>query len=123
MTAGSATMAVLAKMRRRPRGIHPNRQYWDGRRVTGVTDSSRARHSDGQTPDGDGDGEVSVGSRVRIHPDTDGEVCGTVVEDFGENASAPIDIGDRVVDPARRWAVISDDGTLVFADNHEIVAD
>ncbi len=64
-----------------------------------------------------------MGARVRIHPDTDDEVCGTVVEDVGENPSAPIDIGDRDVGPARRWAVISDGGTLVFTHSHEIVAE
>jgi hypothetical protein len=86
-----------------------------------VTVGSGARPSDGQTPEGAG--KVSVGVRVRIHPDTGDEACGTVVEDFGENPSEPIDIGDRVVAPARRWAVIRDDGTLVFARSDEIVAD
>jgi hypothetical protein len=65
---------------------------------------------------------VSVGLRVRIHLDTGDEVCGTVVEDFGENDGASIDIGDYVVGPARRWAVISDDGALIFAHSHQIIA-
>jgi hypothetical protein len=68
----------------------------------------------------DSDGRVSVGSRVRIHPGTDTESRGTVVEDFGENAGAAVNVGNRVIEPARRWADIRDDATLVFLDSHEI---
>lgn len=86
-----------------------------------MTDSSPAPRADGEIVD-DGDGSrVSVGSRVRIHPNTDEESRGTVVEDFGENAGAPVAIGDRLIGPARRWAVSCDDGTLRFLDSHDIV--
>ncbi len=33
-----------------------------------------------------GDSPVAVNVRVRVHPGTDGEVRGTVVEDFGDLA-------------------------------------
>src|SRR4051795_1044094 len=52
-----------------------------------------------------GDSSVAVNVRVRVHPGTDGEVRGTVVEDFGDLAGHAVDIGENhVVGPARRWA-------------------
>jgi hypothetical protein len=35
-----------------------------------------------------GDSPVAVNVRVRVHPGTDGEVRGTVVEDYGDLAGA-----------------------------------
>jgi hypothetical protein len=53
-----------------------------------------------------GDSPVAVNARVRVYPGTDGEVGGTVVEDFGEMAGHAVDIGENhIVGPARRWAV------------------
>src|SRR6476469_3374075 len=58
---------------------------------------------------------VAVSVRVRVYPGTDGEVGGTVVEDFGDMAGHVVDIGEnRIVGPARRWAVALDTGGLVF---------
>ena len=70
-----------------------------------------------------GDSRVAVNVRVRVYPGTDGEVRGTVVEDFGDLAGQAVDIGDRIVDPARRWAVVLDAGGLVFVDSDQLAAD
>jgi len=66
---------------------------------------------------------VAVNARVRVYPGTKAEVRGTVVEDFGDMVGQPVDIGDRIVDPARRWAVVLDAGGLVFVDSDELVAE
>ena len=71
-----------------------------------------------------GDSRVAVNVRVRVHPGTDGEVGGTVVEDFGDLAGQAVDIGENhMVDPARRWAVALDAGGLVFIDSDQLVAE
>ena len=71
-----------------------------------------------------GDSSVAVNVRVRVHPGTDGEVRGTVVEDFGDIAGHAVDIGENhIVGPARRWAVVLDAGGLVFVDSDQLVAD
>ena len=70
-----------------------------------------------------GDSRVAVNVRVRVYPGTDGEVRGTVVDDFGDTAGYAVDIGDRIVDPARRWAVTLDTGGLVFVDSDQLVAE
>jgi hypothetical protein len=79
---------------------------------------------DGSGTAGDtGDSRVAVNVRVRVYPGTDGEVGGTVVEDFGDLAGQAVNIGDRIVDPARRWAVALDAGGLVFVDSDQLVAE
>jgi hypothetical protein len=70
-----------------------------------------------------GDSSVAVNVRVRVHPGTDGEIRGTVVEDFGDLAGQAVNIGDRIVGPARRWAVALDAGGLVFVDSDQLVAE
>ena len=71
-----------------------------------------------------GDSPVAVNVRVRVYPGTDGEVGGTVVEDFGDLAGHAVDIGEnRIVGPARRWAVALDAGGLVFVDSDQLVAE
>ena len=50
-----------------------------------------------------GDGRVAVNVRVRVYPGTDGEVGGTVVEDFGDLAGHAVEMGENhTVGPARR---------------------
>jgi len=75
--------------------------------------------------DGDeNDAPFEVNSRVRVYPDTDAEARGVVVEDFGEMTAAGVDIGDNhFADPARRWAVLLDTGTLVFTDTAQLVSE
>jgi hypothetical protein len=71
-----------------------------------------------------GDSRVAVDVRVRVYPGTDGEVGGTVVEDFGDLAGHAVDIGEnRMVGPARRWAVALDAGGLVFVDSDQLAAE
>ena len=70
-----------------------------------------------------GDSRVAVNVR-RVYPGTDGEVGGTVVEDFGDLAGHAVDIGENhIVGPARRWAVALDTGGLVFVDSDQLVAE
>ena len=67
---------------------------------------------------------VAVNVRVRVYPGTDGEVGGTVVEDFGDLAGHPVDVGENhIVGPARRWAVALDAGGLIFVDSDQLAAE
>ena len=70
------------------------------------------------------DSELAVNSRVRFNPGTDTESLGVVVEDFGELEAQAVEIGgEHFADPARRWAVVLDSGTLVFADTDQLLPD
>ncbi len=70
------------------------------------------------------DSELAVDRRVRFNPGADDEDHGVVVEDFGEMPAVAVDIGGHhFADPARRWAVLLDSGSLVFADTDQLVAD
>ena len=76
------------------------------------------------TADDTGDSRVAVNVRVRVYPGTDGEVGGTVVEDFGDLAGQEVDMGENhIVGPARRWAVTLDAGGLVFVDSDQLAAE
>ena len=78
----------------------------------------------GGTAGDTGDSRVAVIVRVRVYPGTDGEVGGTVVEDFGDLAGHAVDIGEHhIVGPARRWAVALEAGGLVFVDSDQLVAE
>jgi hypothetical protein len=60
----------------------------------------------GATAGDTGDSRVAVNVRVRVYPGTDGEVGGTVVEDFGDLAGHVVDIGENhIVGPRGdgRW--------------------
>ena len=71
-----------------------------------------------------GDSPVAVNVRVRVYPGTDGEVGGTVVEDFGDLAGHVVDVGEHhIVGPSRRWAVALDAGGLVFVDSDQLAAE
>ncbi len=74
--------------------------------------------------DGDRGSELAVDSRVRFNPGTDDESPGVVVDDYGEMTGEAVDIGEHhFADPARRWAVLLDSGSLVFADSEQLVPD
>jgi hypothetical protein len=65
---------------------------------------------------------VAVNIRVRVYPGTDAEGRGIVVDDFGETAGCPVDIGaTHITDAARRWAVMLDTGTLLFIDSDDLL--
>jgi hypothetical protein len=67
---------------------------------------------------------LSVGSRVRVRTDADHQSRGVIADDYGEACGTPIELGpNSFIAPARRWAVILDDGTLVFADSHDITVE
>ncbi len=62
--------------------------------------------------------EFAVDVRVRVHAGTDEEVVGVIVDDFGDSAGYSVDIGDNhIADPARRWAVLLDSGSLTFVNS------
>lgn len=84
-----------------------------------------ADHDEVRSPDDDdGDPQLAVGTRVRVHPGTDAESCGVVVDDFGTASGHDVRIGASLIaDAARRWAVVLDDGTLVFTDSEQIVTE
>ncbi len=63
-------------------------------------------------------GEFAVDVRVRVHAGTDEEAAGVIVDDFGDSAGYSVDIGENhIADPARRWAVQLDSGSLTFVDS------
>jgi hypothetical protein len=76
-------------------------------------------------PDGgDKDTQLAVGARVRVHPGTDTESLGVIIEDFGEMYGLDVRVGaNQIANAARRWAVALDDGTLVFVNSDQISAD
>jgi hypothetical protein len=75
----------------------------------------------GQVPDHPDDQRISLGTAVRVYPDTAQEVAGVIVEDFGDSAGQAVHIGgQRIVDAARRWAVRLNNGSLVFVDSTDI---
>ena len=76
----------------------------------------------GATAGDTGDSRVATNVRVRVDPGTDGEIRGTVVEDFGDMAGYAVG-ENHIVGPARRWAVALDAGGLVFADNDQLAAE
>jgi hypothetical protein len=65
--------------------------------------------------------DLAVGATVRVYAGTERETSGVLVEDFGSAAGQPVHIGEEmIVPPARRWAVLLDDGTLVFLDDDQL---
>jgi hypothetical protein len=73
---------------------------------------------------GDADAQVTLGARVRVHPGTDTESAGVIIEDFGDMSALDKAVGaNQVVKLPRRWAVALDDGTLVFVDSDQITTD
>ena len=62
----------------------------------------RRRKGAGATAGDTGDSRVAMNVRVRVYPGTDGEIRGTVVEDFGDLAGHAVDIADNhIVGPGR----------------------
>lgn len=63
-----------------------------------------------------------MNDRVRVDPGTDAETHGVIVEDYGEMVAQAVDIGSsHFADPARRWAVLQDAGTLVFVNSDRLL--
>ncbi|WP_068745482.1 hypothetical protein [Tsukamurella pseudospumae] len=79
--------------------------------------------ADGETVPAEGDSGHAVGKAVTAFAGTDREVAGEIVEDFGEFTPVATEYdGERIAEPARRWAVLSDAGDLVFADTADLTA-
>jgi len=73
---------------------------------------------DADTEDDGREGGLGVNVRVVVHPDTDEESRGIIVDDFGDAAGYAVSVGDDVIaDPARRWAVQLDSGSLTFVNS------
>jgi hypothetical protein len=70
---------------------------------------------------GQNDADLALNMRVRVYPGTDAESPGVIVEDFGELAGQAVDIAGRCINPARRWAVVLDNGNLVFVNTDQLV--
>jgi hypothetical protein len=94
--------------------------YWKWRTASGFWGWAvfkRVRGGSGET-----DAQLVVNMRVRVYPGTQAESRGAIVEDFGEMAAQPVDLGGKhFADPARRWAVQLDTGDLVFVDTDQLV--
>ncbi|GFG50655.1 hypothetical protein CQY20_31750 [Mycolicibacterium agri] len=74
-----------------------------------------------QVADPDPPPDLAVGAVIQVFPGTDRECRGVIADDFGEAAGCGVDIGaTRIAGAARRWAVILDDGNLVFVDRNDI---
>jgi hypothetical protein len=84
---------------------------------------NRVRAKKGQTHERETDGHLAVNVRVRIYPGSDAESRGVIVEDFGDLAGQAVDIGNCHIDPARRWAVQLNTGSLVFVNTNQLVPD
>jgi hypothetical protein len=86
-------------------------------------ESMRAASGDDEstTAAGDADAQVAPGARVRVHPGTDAECLGVIIDDFGEMPDLGGRAGDNhIANPPRRWAVALDDDTLVFVHSDQI---
>lgn len=82
--------------------------------VTGVNDDAVDEKSSA----------IAVDTPVLVYPGTDDEMRGVVVEDFADLAGTAVEVaGERIVGPARRWAVNLDEGGLVFVDDDSIALD
>lgn len=65
-----------------------------------------------------GNDKFAVDMRVKVKADRPKGGSGVIVEDYGDHAGYSVEIGDQhIVDAARRWAVLLDSGSLVFADD------
>ncbi|WP_328856380.1 hypothetical protein OG579_13765 [Williamsia herbipolensis] len=64
----------------------------------------------------------AVGVDVIVHPGSDRAVPGVVVHDFGDFRAHAVTANDTTIsEPARRWAVQTVEGALVFADTDQLV--
>jgi hypothetical protein len=79
-----------------------------------MSDEFAGGHSDSAS------GQFAVDSHVVVFPGTAEQQRGVIIEDFGESAGQAVNIGNRVVGPARRWAVRLNNGDLVFVDSHQL---
>jgi hypothetical protein len=72
----------------------------------------------GDTRRGGDDSRIAVGCRVQTADSP--PKMGVVVEDFGDLAGEQVIIDRDRIARARRWAIMLDDGDLVFCDAHSL---
>lgn len=90
---------------------------------TEPTPSGESPVADGENASTPAPSGYAVGESVTVFAGTDREAAGTIVEDFGEFTPVATEYdGERIAGPARRWAVLSDAGDLVFADTDDLSA-
>ena len=66
---------------------------------------------------------IEIGTAVVAYAGSDREAAGRVVDDFGDFTPVATEYnGERIAAPARRWAVLTDGGELVFADSADLTA-
>ncbi|CAM3725718.1 hypothetical protein ACXYTP_21205 [Tsukamurella ocularis] len=64
---------------------------------------------------------LDVGAAVVAFAGSDRESTGRIVDDFGDFTPVATEYdGERIAEPARRWAVLTDAGELVFADSADL---
>lgn len=62
-----------------------------------------------------------TGDTVVIYSGSDRQTTGRIVEDFGDFTAHSVDVGNtHIADPARRWAVLTDTGSLEFVDTENL---
>ncbi|CAM3356101.1 hypothetical protein [Tsukamurella hominis] len=72
-----------------------------------------AAATDGPTPE--------VGTEVVAFAGSDRESAGRIVDDFGDFTPVATEYdGERIAEPARRWAVLTTTGDLLFADSADL---
>ncbi|GAA1458584.1 hypothetical protein [Williamsia maris] len=87
------------------------------------TDGDGAQDIDGTTGQDDAAWVPAVDDEVVVRPDTDTETetTGRIIDDFGEFTAAAVEVNETTISPAaRRWAVLTADGDLVFVDTDQI---
>lgn len=69
------------------------------------------------------DPALAVGTEVVAFAGSDRESAGRIVDDFGDFTPVATEYdGERIAEPARRWAVLTAAGDLVFADSADLTA-
>lgn len=86
-----------------------------------AVDTAEATAPDAPSSDGPA---MEVGAAVVAFAGTDRESAGRIVDDFGDFTPVATEYdGERIAEPARRWAVLTAAGDLVFADSSDLTAD
>lgn len=69
------------------------------------------------------DPALEVGTEVVAFAGSDRESAGRIVDDFGDFTPVATEYdGERIAEPARRWAVLTTAGDLLFADSADLTA-
>lgn len=67
---------------------------------------------------------LAVGVAVAAFAGSDRESAGRIVDDFGDFIPVATEYdGERIAEPARRWAVLTTAGDLLFVDSADLTAE